>query len=220
MQAGRASDRHDGDPYASALTLLARPTMPDRPSGAVETEAAEIARARHDPAAFAPLYERYVDAVYGYCLRRTSDREQAADLTGHVFARVLAAMPAYVDRGDTFRSWLFAIARNVVIDAYRTRREAVSIEGKELGDRLQDHDPGPEEHALRSDLRRALRAALGELTERQREVVELRLAGLTGPEIAAVLGMALPAVKSIQFRAYAQLRKHLAPHYAPETVDP
>jgi len=43
---------------------------------------------------------------------------------------------------------------------------------------------------------------------------------LTGPEIATVLQMKLAAVKSIQFRAYTRLRKRLAPHYAPETVDP
>ena len=47
-------------------------------------EAAQIALARRDPRAFAPLYERYVDAVFGYCYRRTSDRELAA---GHIATR-------------------------------------------------------------------------------------------------------------------------------------
>ncbi len=207
MQAGRASDWHDGTTFAAALTLLAGPAAPD-PAASCD-EADEVARARQDPAAFAPLYERYVDAVYGYCRRRVSDPDRAADLTAQIFTRALAAMPGYVDRGDTFRSWLFAIAHNLVVDSYRTRREVVSIEGTTLGDHLRDREPGPEEHALWTDLREALRG--------QRAVVELRLAGLTGPEIARVLGMQLAAVKSIQFRAYARLRKRLAPYYAAES---
>lgn len=65
---------------------------------------------------------------------------------------------------------------------------------------------------MQSDLRRAFKVAMADLTHGQREVVELRLAGLTGPEIADVLGMKLAAVKSTQFRAYTQLRKLLAPY--------
>jgi RNA polymerase sigma factor (sigma-70 family) len=214
MQAGHAS-QHDGTAFAAALPLLAGTATPE-PIAPCD-EADTIARARNDPAAFAPLYERYVDAVYGYCRRRVSDPDRAADLTAQIFTRALAAMPGYVDRGDTFRSWLFAIAHNLVVDSYRTRREIVSIEGTTLCDQLRDRDPGPEEHALRTDLREALREALATLTDGQREVVELRLAGLTGPEIARVLGMKIAAVKSIQFRAYAQLRKRLAPYHAAES---
>lgn len=199
------------------LTLLA--DLPARESPAnpvhISRESAEIARARRDPAAFAPLYERYVDDVYGYCLRRISHPERAADLTAQIFTRALGALPRYSDKGGTFRSWLFSIARNLMIDTWRAQRETASLDERDRLHLLADTSSGPEHLALQADLRRAFRAALGELTEGQREVVELRLAGLTGPEIAAALGMKLAAVKSTQFRAYTRLRELLAPYADP-----
>ena len=219
MRSGEHVDR-EHPLLTSTLTLLASADAPERVPSCIETS--EIDLAKRDPAAFAPLYERYVDAVHGYCLRRVSDREQAADLTAQIFTRALAAMPQYVDAGGggTFRSWLFSIAHNLLVDTYRQRREVVSIEQKALGGVLADRAPGPDEHAIRGDLRRAFREALAELTDGQREVVELRLAGLTGPEIATVLGMTLAAVKSVQFRAYTRLRELLAPQYGPEKTTP
>ena len=80
-------------------------------------------------------------------------------------------------------------------------------------------DPGrpPDDQAIGRDTDRAVRESLTRLPERQRRVVELRLAGLTGPEIAAALDMTHSAVKSAQFRAYQALRETLtALGYAPE----
>lgn len=214
MQANRDTFHSNEGATSTVMTLLADTGTSDfHPTPAmISTEAAEIARARRDPAAFAPLYERYVDAIHGYCLRRIGDREQAADMTAQVFTRALGAMPAYVDAGGTFRSWLFSIAHNLVVDTYRKHRQVASLDEQERLYDLPDHAPGPEHHAIQADLRRAFRIALVDLTGGQREVVELRLAGLTGPEIASVLEMKLAAVKSTQFRAYTRLRELLAPY--------
>jgi RNA polymerase sigma-70 factor (ECF subfamily) len=200
-----------------------RERQADRPAAAPgnpDLAAAELAivrRARHHPEAFAPLYERYVDAVFGYCYRRTSDREAAADLTHQIFARALGALPGFIERpgSGSFRSWLFTIARNLVIDTHRTRRETASLD--DAGGHLALRDPGrsPEDQAIANEQQRTLAAAIATLTEGQRRVVELRLAGLTGPEIAATLDMDLSAVKSAQFRAYARLRERLGESFAP-----
>lgn len=185
-------------------------------------ERAEIVRAQQDPRAFAPLYERYVDAVFGYCYRRTGDRESAADLTSQIFARALGALPRYQAqaREGTFRSWLFSIAHNLVVDAHRTRRDHSSLDHIPDERALRDASPSPEDHAIASEERRALARAMTSLTTSQRQVVELRLAGLTGPEIATVLGMRLAAVKSAQFRAYARLRELLRPDFALDETPP
>jgi RNA polymerase sigma-70 factor (ECF subfamily) len=163
-----------------------------------------VQRARSDPAAFGPLYERYVDQIYRYCYQALGDRESAEDATSQTFAKALAALPKY--RDNSLRGWLFTIARNSVTDI-RRRRPMVAIDDASA---LFDADASPEEQAVARDARRQLRGALVQLTPDQRDVVELRLVGLKGVEIAVALGKPASAVKSLQFRAYARLRELLA----------
>lgn len=76
-----------------------------------------IAAARLDPRAFAPLYNRYALAIYRFCYRKVGDVEVANDLTAQVFVKAIERLDRYAPKpGATFRSWLFAIARNTVTD--------------------------------------------------------------------------------------------------------
>lgn len=171
-----------------------------------------VAAAITDPHAFAPLYRRYVAPVYRYCARRTSDPELAADLTATVFTRALEALPRFQVRGGsggTFRSWLFAIAHNVVVDSHRQRRPTGTMPDDPL-----DRDPGPEDLAVHGDELSRLLAVLDQLPHQHRQIIELRLAGLTAAEIASTLSLTRAAVKSAQTRAYARLRDLLS---APST---
>ena len=176
---------------------------PDDDAAAADGSAddAIVRAAQSDLAAFAPLYDRYHDAIYGYCLRRLGTREAAGDATSLTFTRAMMALDRF--RGGSFRAWLFAIAHNVVIDVTRRRRFHDDIDA---AGQIADRQPSPEDHAVASDQRRQLAGAMAHLTADQRSVVELRVAGLTGPEVAAALGLSLGAVKSLQFRAYARLR--------------
>lgn len=175
------------------------------PEAEGDDEAALIAQAQADPAAFAPLYARYFDPVYRYCLRCLGDQEAAADTTAHVFAQALSALPRY--RAGSFRSWLFAIAHNAIVDAARRRKPQASLDAAMA---VADPAATPEERALSEEDRSSLAALLARLSPDQRQVVELRLAGLNGQEIAGALGRSLTAVKSTQFRAYARLRQLIA----------
>src|SRR4030095_9666564 len=82
-----------------------------------EDDAALVRRARVDRSAFGFLYDRYVDPVYPYSHRRLGTKEAAEHSTALVFTKALAALPAYRADGPSFRSWLFAIAHNVLADA-------------------------------------------------------------------------------------------------------
>lgn len=199
---------------------------------AADLAAVELAQA--DPRAFAPLYTRYAPIVLNYCRRRMADPDAAADATSLIFTRALAGLPSFrpdpARSGSTFRSWLFTIAHNVVIDTRRRHRPHVSLD-RQVGATgeasftdprwLTDPCASPEELAIRADDGERVLAMLRRLPERQRRIVELRIAGLTGAEIAQALGMSTSAVKSAQFRAYGTLRGLLRPelHLRPETDD-
>jgi len=168
-----------------------------------------VARAEHDPRHFAPLYRRYAKPIHAFVLRRTGDPEQAADITSQVFTRALAALPRY--RTGPFRGWIYAIARNVVIDSRRRARPIVPIAAAEL---IASRDVAPDDQVIANEARATLMAALETLSETQRQIVMLRLAGLTGREVAEELGMGYAAMKSAQYRAFTRLRRHLDPDAA------
>lgn len=176
-------------------------------------EVAAVLRARGDRYAFEPVYRHYYPRVLGYCRRRLGHDEDAADATSQTFAKALGGLDGFT--GGAVAPWLFTIARHVVIDAVRRRRPQVDLET--VGE-VAEVAPGPDDVTIADDQRRALVAAIVRLTPEQREVVELRLVGLTGQEIADVLGLSLSAVKSSQFRAYTRLRTLLADeHFFGET---
>ena len=194
---------------AMARTMLESPAV-SLPLVAADAahDAALVARAQRYPREFAPLYDRYAEPVYRYCHRRLGCPDAAADATAVVFTRALAALPRY--REGSFRSWLFAIAHNAITDSYRSRAsrpESPLEAAADLADTARD--AAPEDAALAGEARRSLLAALDRLPAEQRRIVELRLAGLTGPEIAAVLDRTVGSVKIAQHRAYARLRSIL-----------
>ncbi|MGH2535162.1 MAG: RNA polymerase sigma factor [Thermomicrobiales bacterium] len=175
-------------------------------------EAILVARAKRDRAAFADLYDRYLDRVYRFCVVRLGSRESAEDATRLIFTKALDALPAC--RDDAFRPWLFAIARNVVADCHRI---ACPLELLDAAYDVSDPAPRPVELAERADDIRFVHALLTHLPPDQRDVVELRLAGLTGPEIAVTLGRGHGAIRIAQYRAYTRLRALIDDSTAEET---
>jgi RNA polymerase sigma-70 factor (ECF subfamily) len=188
-------------------TTTGLPVVPVAPAGAAPDEdpcdAALVLRAQRDRRAFAPLYRRYVDPVYRACHRRLGDREAAEDATSLVFARALAGIADC--RPASFRPWLFAIVHNTLANEYR-QRAAHPPSAHTATDLLHDPAPGPEDAALTQDARATVAALLAHLPPDQRQVVELRLAGLTGREIAQALGKSHGAVRVAQHRAVVRLR--------------
>ena len=191
----------------------------DDPRPEIDDDLAIIAAAKSDPRAFAPLYQRYAPLILRYCQRQLGHPELANDATAQTFTKALAALdrfnPKQVRRGATFRSWLFAIAHNVIVDMQRRNRSHLSLDHEPTAlwlngtAHLTDTGATPEEHVVSHDVARRVRSMLERLPYRQRQIVELRLAGLSGLEIARAMEITLPAVKSVQARAYATLRSLL-----------
>ena len=171
------------------------------PGVQIDDEATLVDRARHDRQAFGELYDRYVDSIYRFCLRRLGSVPDAEDATAHVFSKALAAMTGF--RGGSFQGWLFAIANHVVVDAYRSARTHAPLAA---ADGVFDPDPGPEERTVDFDTARNIRDLLVQLPPDQRLVLELRLAGLSGVEIARVLGRSHGTIRNLQHRTLVNLR--------------
>jgi RNA polymerase sigma-70 factor, ECF subfamily len=161
-----------------------------------------VEQALADPAAFLAIFERYRDPVHRYCHRRLNSREAAEDATQTIFMRAFENLRSCQDR-ERFRSWLFAIAHNVVIDAWRR-----SGPDRSLDETFDILDPArsPEEAAIATTERLYIASLLTRLPDQQRDVVELRLQGFTDREIATILGKSHEAIRATQHRAVLQLR--------------
>lgn len=153
---------------------------------------------------FADLYEEHARAVLRYCQLRIADPHDAEDTAALIFSRVFSAWPpADLDKA---RAWLFTIAHNVVANHYRQQATRGYRQPLDAALELRDPTATPLERTLEWERRAELRAAIVQLSDDQRDVVEPRLAGLTGPEIAASLGKSHAAVKMLQLRAVQKLR--------------
>ena len=169
-----------------------------------EAVAIQVRLAKDDNQAFETLYRNHVDAVYRYCFRRVSSSEAAADLTSQIFIKAFTSLQNCDE--NRFRSWLFTIAHNALIDEFRGKRPHESLDAAV---ELMSSDPSPEEHVLQNEERLNVMRLLSFLTQDQRQVVELRLAGLNGNEIAEVLGRSRGSVDTAQSRAISRLRNVL-----------
>jgi RNA polymerase sigma-70 factor (ECF subfamily) len=165
-------------------------------------EECQVLLALTDRAAFAPLYLRYRPRVYRLCYRATGNAPDAEDLTSQVFHKALARLGTF--HGGSFEKWIVTITVNTIRDDRRTRKWHVPI--PEL---RHDPRPGPEEEAVRADDRERLHAHLATLPDDQREVVELRLAGYTGAEIARLLDRSPEAVRKAQERALKRIARQM-----------
>ena len=173
---------------------------------------ADLARraAAGDAAAFAVLYDRYVAPVYRYAFLRVRDRMEAEDVTSDVFFRALGALHRYEPR-SAFLAWLFRIARNAVIDRSR-RRRTVPLASHDASREGSEQVLDPAAIGMARAEADELRAALGRLSELQRDVIVMRFfADLSTEEIGAALGKGPSTVRGIQHRALAALRSILAP---------
>jgi len=175
-------------------------------SPVVDDEADLVLRAQHDRRAFAHLYRQYLPHIYRYCYRRLGSQEAAEDATSRIFTQAMAALPRYQERGGSFRSWLFTIAHHVVVDEARRARPISSLDEASVV-----VDPGPplEDVVIRSEEGQSLVAVMAQLTPDQRRVVDLRLAGLTAVEIAAVMGRSHGTIRNLHHRALVRLRELL-----------
>ncbi len=158
------------------------------------------------PTAFEALYDRHHRRVFTFLLRSLGERRKAEDLLQETFLRVFAHREGWRPSA-AFRTWLFTIARNLVVDEFRRRSGARVLEGGELAETLADPSATPLERAEAGELSERFQAAMLELPPSHREVVLLcRFGGLSAEEVAEIIGASPGAVRVTLHRALRRLR--------------
>lgn len=92
-----------------------------------------VKKAQHDLENFSILYERYFEKVYRYFHFRLRNDIESQDLTSATFEKVITKLHTYKDYGYPFAAWLFRIARNTLIDHFRTKQKQKTVSFEELG---------------------------------------------------------------------------------------
>ena len=185
------------------LRAVPQPATPD--PAPLSTEASDtellVRVAERDRVAFELLYHRYVRSVFGLALRRLRDRQGAEDAVQETFAAVWRSAASYRPERGPAAPWLYAVARNAVVDRLRTRPEPTA----DLPE-MASEAAGPPERAESAEVAWRVHRALEELPAREREVVELAYwSGLSQSEVADYLNLPLGTVKTRTRSALSRL---------------
>ena len=174
----------------------------------LEDDAELIARVQSgEVEAFGDLYQRYLDLIYRYIRVRVVEDRVAEDLTEVVFLRSFEALGRYKERGRPFSAFLYQVARNLLVDHYRQRKEEVSIEDV---NQMATSAPAVDEQVIQSERIREIEHALTSLPSDYQEVIRLRvILALSTEDVAAWMGRSEGAIRVLLHRALTTLRRRL-----------
>jgi RNA polymerase sigma-70 factor (ECF subfamily) len=153
-------------------------------------------------AAFYSLYDREAQVVLRYLRSAVRDQGAAEDICADAFCRAWDAWPRFHGSDAEARAWVFKIARNLVID--RVRRD-----GRLKFETLGGDEPAGDDPTAASAGTLDLRRAMARLDRDDRDLLAMRVAGLSHREIGAASGRSEEAVKKAWQRALRQLRAEL-----------
>ena len=162
--------------------------------------------------AFEEIYKKYGPRVFRFIYWKTSDIEITKDLVQEVFLKAFKKIKKFkIKKEGSISSWLLKIARNTVIDFYRTSKPVTSLESLEDPMiQFASSEPSPFEKTSQTLEKEVLEKALKKLPEIQREVLVLRfIEGLSSKEVGKILKKSDGAIRIIQYRALKKLKKIL-----------
>jgi len=171
-----------------------------------------LARARRlDTNALAQIHDHYYPEVYRYVRYRLDDQQACEDITSEVFLRFLDALHRQLGPTTSLRGWLMGTASNLVND-YLRHHYARPVENLDDNGEAESLEDGlsPESSLDEALQKRKVRQAIRQLTMEQQHVLALRFSEERSlDETARIIGKSITAVKALQFRALASLRRLL-----------
>jgi RNA polymerase sigma-70 factor (ECF subfamily) len=195
-------------PLSTLILMTVRRIQTAHKSTPLPEEARLVNQAKSgDSEAFAQLYDAYIERVYRFIYFRISEDVATEDLVSQVFLKAWENLDRYKIGGSPFIAWLYTIARNLVIDHYRSKKEMISLEDAVA---LPADMVTPDEEAqTRFDLQ-AMRDALQFLTGDQQQVLILKyIAGLPNENIAKIMNKQEGTIRGLQMRGLQTLAKYM-----------
>lgn len=155
---------------------------------------------------FEKIYNEYFPKIYNYIFYRLMSREDTEELVSEVFLKVVGNLEQFDSEKAQFKTWIYRIAQNTLIDFYRTRKPEASLDDENV-----DWEPSVDFEAqlesITSPKRRAIYQALTKLKERERMIIYYRFfEGYTNREIAKLLQMNESTVGTVLNRALKKLK--------------
>jgi RNA polymerase sigma factor (sigma-70 family) len=156
---------------------------------------------------FIGLYDEFMPKVYRYLGYQVNDVQVTEDLTSAVFEKALAGFEKYNRDKAAFSTWIFTIARNTLIDYFRTSKAKQLVPLDDAVD-IASSGPSPQEQAEQMAEQACLRQCLSRLSEEDQEIVRLKFAAeFNNRQIAKILGLSESNVGVRLFRAVKKLRE-------------
>ena len=172
--------------------------------------------AQGDASALEQLYDRYVRQCFGLALRMLGDSALAEEVIQEIFLKLWTSPGSYSTQKGKFVSWLLSLVHHRCIDELRRRSRtdvALDDETGSVLDTEPDPTPEPGDQVWVMEQQRAVREALAQIPQNQRQVLELAYyRGLSHSEIAEKLGQPLGTVKTRIRLGMQSLRSLLEPH--------
>jgi RNA polymerase sigma-70 factor (ECF subfamily) len=193
--------------WFAAKTFVAAPAT--QHASEDEGEARLVEQAKSDPQAFGLLYERHAERIYNYIFYRTSNQQEAEDLTAKTFHKALDHISRYDNRGLPFSAWLYRIAHNLVANWHRdgSRRVELPLEQQV---HLSQARGRPEQLAEATEEREALLSAIRRLPSDRQQLLLLKfIDSLPNAQIGDIMGRSEGAIKSLYHRTLIALRDDL-----------
>lgn len=161
-----------------------------------------------DPETISAIHNRYFSDVYRFVMYRVGDETLAEDISSEVFTRLLEAVHNNRGPRNNVKGWLIGTTSNLVNDHFRKQ---YALQEEELdSDLMVESDQDLVDYAEKKDFHMEVRKALNTLTDEQQQVITLRFGGeLSLEETAQIMGKKINAIKALQFRALASLRKKI-----------
>jgi len=160
-------------------------------------------------APFGELYENHVEKIYQFTYFKVHQKEVAEDLTSHIFMKAMKAIGQFNAQKASFKTWLYQIARNTIIDHYRQKKETRNIDDAwDISDQKVDIERDTDFQMKMESIQKYMK----KLKAEQREVVLLRVwGGHSFKEIAEIMGKSEAACKMSFKRVIEKLRDDFAP---------